>query len=437
MKKAETNYPPRNLEFEKSLLGALIMRNEQTFEAQKYISAEDFYHDTHKIIFQAIVDMARDRKQINIATLNDHIGTEGIASYLAGLVKYGMDFQKVEQIAKRIKDLSRKRWLLQFFAESTEAIETMSSAEMIADVGAKIAGAYQDTADEDPSPKAIINELGKIQENNIARFESGERYLGVPTGIERIDKILDGVQRNKLYLLNAYTSVGKSMMALNWVRGFLAQKKRVVFFSLEMPSTDLMARMVGMESGINSLSVLRGSHFADEAEMTAKDYLYSSNLRIYFKKRQLNEIITTMMSENLMKPVDLFVVDYLQHIKGRGFKSKYDLYTEASNQMQAISQDLGAPILLMSQIDNDSAKSKQTDVIATKGSGDVPGDAEVAILLQHDKKRQDCYKEGVKAVNCYVQKNRGGMTGNVELIMETKTGRFYDAQEYGQLTGHK
>jgi len=437
MKKDEIKSPPQNLEFEKSLLGALIMRNEQTFEAQKYISAEDFYHDTHKIIFQAIVDMARDRKQVNVATLNDHIGTEGIASYLAGLVNYGMDFQKVEQIAKRIKDLSRKRWLLQFFAESTEAIETMSSAEMIAEVGSKIAGAYQDTADEDPSPKAIISELGTIQEHNIARFAAGEKYLGVPIGIERIDKILDGVQRNKLYLLNAYTSVGKSMMALNWMRGFLQQKKRVVLFSLEMTSTDLMARLVGMESGINSLSILRGSHVSDDAELKAKDQLYNADLRIYSRKRYLNEIITTMMSENLKKPVDLFVVDYLQHVRGKGFKSKYDLFTEVSNQFQEISQNLGAPILLLSQIDNDSAKSKQTDVIATKGSGDVPGDAEVAILLQHDKKRGDCYQEGIKAVNCYVQKNRGGMTGNAELIMETKTGRFYEAQEYGQLTGRK
>jgi len=135
--------------------------------------------------------------------------------------------------------------------------------------------------------------------------------------------------------------------------------------------------------------------------------------------------------------VDLFVIDYIQHIKTKNSKSRYDTYTDASNELQNMAVRLNVPIVELSQIDNLSARLKETKVIATKGSGDVAGDAQSVILMQDDDERTKCYNEKLKlkAVNFIIQKNtHGEKTGKIEMILDKRTGKFYEAKMYSELS---
>jgi replicative DNA helicase len=413
--------------------------NVYLYEAQQHITAADFYTDIHKKIFEKMIQLSRDNQGINMITLGDEMqDTDGIFTILTGITQAGWGASGNQQyLARRIKEYSVKRYLSEFLSTKVNDLDKKLATDMIAEIGAGVAKIYSATNTENPDVKDIIKRVENLQVETKDRLSRGEKYIGMPCGIEKIDRALSGIRRYFYYLVNAYTSTGKTMFSLNIANNILESKKRVVFFSLEMSQEDIVSRILAIRSGINSISIAMGSHMDDRNEIRAKGELYDMDLQVYSQKRELEEIILTMISENLKKPVDLFIIDYLQHIKVKKTDSRYDRYTEASNEIQRITGEIGVPVMVLSQIDNISARTKQTDVIATKGSGDVPADADVVILLQKDKPRQDYYQDGFNAVNAIIQKNRHGITGNVELIMHTKDGRFYEADRYSHLTGRQ
>jgi len=428
-----------DLDAERAMLGRIIEmpeRKETIYELQKHVTPADFYNTFHGKVFETMIKLAKTGNEINIVTLQDDLAavSETIFSDIFALQQAGWTIRDPIHLAKRIREYSIKRQLEEFIFKKHGEMETTSAVDIVSKMGVEIANIYSKTNTENASVKDIIRRIEDQQIATIERFKQGARFIGMPCGIEKIDKALSGIRRYFYYLVNAYTSVGKTMFSLNIANNVLSQGKRVVFFSLEMSQEDIVSRILSIRSGINSISIAMGSHVDDEKEIQAKGEVYDMDLQVYSQKRTLDEITISMISENLKKPVDLFVIDYLQHIRVKNSKSRYDQYTDASNEIQRIVGELGVPVMVLSQIDNISARSKQTDVIATKGSGDVPADADVVILLQNDKPRQECYQDGFKAINAIIQKNRHGITGNMELILETRCGRFHEAERYSDIT---
>lgn len=440
MKKTENAYSVDrftlyDITAEAAMLGKIISNNNFLYDALKHIEPADLYSSVNQKIFSKMQELSQKRQEINLITLSDELEEiESINSTLAKYFNQSMDVETVEHLAVRIKEYSVKRHMEVFLYEKLNGIGIQTAKDLITEIGANISKIYEKQNNENADVKDILMRVEDQQAATRKRLKSGERFIGMPCGIEKIDMALSGIRRHFYYLVNAYTSTGKTMFSLNVANNVLNAGKRVVFFSLEMSQEDIVSRILSIRSGINSISIAMGSFSDDEDEITAKGELYDMKLRVYSQKRFLDDIILTMISENLKEPVDLFVIDYLQHIRVKGSRSRYDQYTDASNEIQRIIGELGVPVIVLSQIDNISARSKQTEVIATKGSGDVPADADVVILLQNDKSRQDCYKHGFKAVNAIIQKNRHGITGNMELIMETSCGRFHESEKYSTIS---
>jgi replicative DNA helicase len=95
---------------------------------------------------------------------------------------------------------------------------------------------------------------------------------------------------------------------------------------------------------------------------------------------------------------------------------------------------LNVPIVELSQIDNFSARSKDTKFISAKGSGDISGDAQLIVLMQDDDERQQCYSDKFKAINFIIQKNTyGEFTGKKEMTFDKRDGIFHEATKYSNL----
>ena len=70
---ADQKLPPQNIEAEQSLLGALLIDKEAFFKVADLIQGNDFYRDTHGIIFEAMVDLNTRHEPIDILTLGNRL----------------------------------------------------------------------------------------------------------------------------------------------------------------------------------------------------------------------------------------------------------------------------------------------------------------------------------------------------------------------------
>ncbi|MBV8488010.1 MAG: replicative DNA helicase, partial [Planctomycetaceae bacterium] len=65
--------PPQNLEAERWLLGAILLDNDVLHEVAQFLTADDFYRDTHQIIYRAITDLYSLGKAVDAVTLADEL----------------------------------------------------------------------------------------------------------------------------------------------------------------------------------------------------------------------------------------------------------------------------------------------------------------------------------------------------------------------------
>ena len=63
--------PPQNIEAEQSVLGAVLLENEALSSAIEVLSPEDFYKDSHKTIFHAMLELYKKGEPIDLITLTE------------------------------------------------------------------------------------------------------------------------------------------------------------------------------------------------------------------------------------------------------------------------------------------------------------------------------------------------------------------------------
>jgi len=76
--------PPQNLEAEMAVLGSMLIDEEAVSSAAERLDANAFYKDTHKKIFQAIINLYNSNKAVDLITLTDGLKKDGSLDEIGG-----------------------------------------------------------------------------------------------------------------------------------------------------------------------------------------------------------------------------------------------------------------------------------------------------------------------------------------------------------------
>ena len=151
--------------------------------------------------------------------------------------------------------------------------------------------------------------------------------------------------------------MGKTFAVLNIAAALIAQGKRVIIYSLEMAQIDVLSRLVGVMSKQSGISVLKAFKHDIEGVTKAFELMLASNLEIHTQISDLREIEVSMWRAHKEKPVDLFIIDFMQLIGVKGAKSEYETTTAVALRIQQHAKRLKVPIIALSQISNEGAKN--------------------------------------------------------------------------------
>ena len=68
---AEERGVPRNVDAERSVIGAILLDAEAIADVSQVLKAEDFYYPTHQVIYQAVIDVHDERNQADLLLVQD------------------------------------------------------------------------------------------------------------------------------------------------------------------------------------------------------------------------------------------------------------------------------------------------------------------------------------------------------------------------------
>lgn len=436
---------PHNLEAEQSVLGSMLISRQSVIEAIEYPLYDfDFYLESHRIIFNAMLELNRKEMPIDITTVTVQLQDTNLLNkangvdYLASLAQSVPSTSNIKYYIKIISEKSLARRLIETANKIAE-----DSYDQIDDFDNLIQNAEKNILQVTQNRKVesfqTINQVVNDVINNLDKLSRSGGSItgnGITSGFVDIDRLILGFQKGDLIILAARPSVGKTAFALN-IAQKVAEKtnETVAIFSLEMPSSSLVQRMLSMVGKLNSEKFRRGNLLQQEWTKLyeAVDRMRSCNIFIDDSPGiKMNEIFSKCRRLKTEHGLGLIVIDYLQLISGSGNRSgenRQQEVSEISRRLKALAREMEVPVIALSQLSRnvERREDKRPMMSDLRESGSIEQDADIIAFLHRDdyyNRDEDNEKKG--EVELIVAKNRNGGTGTVELLFEKEYSSFYN-----------
>jgi len=210
---------PHSLEAERSVLGAILLRNDAINQAAELIDADDFFRAAHRIVFDKMVTLSERGQAIDFITLNEELRGAGQLdevggpAYIAGLADGVPRSTNVEHYARIVKEKSTRRRLI---TSASRILDDAYGAEQEADL-------LLDSAERrifeiaDDSIRSGFVSMGELVRGSFETIEQLQKQkglvTGVPTGFAQLDEMTSGLQPGDLVIVAARPSMGRRASA--------------------------------------------------------------------------------------------------------------------------------------------------------------------------------------------------------------------------------
>ncbi|MEK7125687.1 MAG: replicative DNA helicase [Patescibacteria group bacterium] len=429
--------PPQNLEAEQSVLGAMLLDQNAIIKVADTITPEDFYKDTHQLIFQSVLELFEKRQPIDILSLTNILSEKkqlelvGGRTYLADLTNAVPSASNVVYYAQIVQKKATLRRLLYASQEITEmGWEESEDVDAVLDKAEqKLFGISQKFLKQNfISIRSVLQDTFE----RIEKLHAGDGKLrGISTGFTDLDNMLSGFQKSDLVVIAARPSVGKTTLALDIARHIAVNEKKAVgIFSLEMSKEQLVDRLLCSQAGIDLWRMRTGKLSSDpnhddfprighamgelsEAPIFIDDSATANIMEIRSKARRLH----------MEFGLECLVVDYLQLMEGRSSENRTQEIAEITRALKSIARELDIPVIAISQLSRavEATKPAIPRLSHLRESGSIEQDADVVIFIYRksaDRNYQpdDIPQEERHVAEIHIAKHRNGPTGMVKLF---------------------
>jgi replicative DNA helicase len=257
--------PPQNIEAEQAVLGAIILDNEALPKSLEILSQDDFYRESHRRLYRAILDLFEKNEPIDIVTVADYlrklgdleiVGGVAYLSTLADSIPTSANIRYHARIVREkalLRDLIRTATNItaRVYEDSSDPDDLVDQAErMIFEI------AEQRTKTSFATMKDVIKDTFKMIEH---LYDKKEAITGVASGFKDLDELTSGFQPGDLIIIGGRPGMGKTAFALNIAQHTaMHMREPVAIFSLEMSKEQLVMRMLCSESMVDSARVRKG-----------------------------------------------------------------------------------------------------------------------------------------------------------------------------------
>lgn len=140
--------------------------------------------------------------------------------------------------------------------------------------------------------------------------------MGIPTGFDRLDTVITGLNKSDLLIIAARPAMGKTSFALNIARNVAVKaKKKILFFSLEMTKEQLAQRVLSTEARVLSTKMRSGQLDTDDWTRLGLATAALNDCELYFDDTSSITVAEMKARARRLKNVDCIIIDYLGLIR--------------------------------------------------------------------------------------------------------------------------
>jgi dnaB-like helicase N terminal domain len=399
------------------LLRALIAQPDMIAEVSENINEEDFENYKYQSIYKSIFNRNMDGENLNkISISNDVLENDAIELSEEDIYLLFNDITPVEpptELAKMLKRHSIKSKTTQRVSSFNQTINT-PNINLINELGT-----LQD--DLELLGEELTQQKTETFDDKINKYleivKNKEKKEGIKSLYPSLDNFTGGWLPEQLITIAARTSVGKSVFALNCALAAALEGKKVLYFSLEMGSAELISRLVACHGLIKLNDIYPHLNLTREEdlvrfEQTIKDLRQMPEIIIDDSTNvTVNYIKTRATNEKRKNGLDFIIIDYIQLIDTSPMKGRprHEQIAEISRSLKVLAKQLEVPVMIVAQLnregkDDEDSTPSMSDI---RESAAIAADSDIVVII--DRKYRDTSEK--PTAKFMLDKNRNGPAG--------------------------
>lgn len=377
---------PHDDQTERAVLGAIFLDPSVTDLVLNILKPDDFFNRKHRIIYEAILELIEEGKEIDPLILINHLDAKGKLENIGGknyIALIGNDAAPpnvVETLAQQLKEKAIARNLI------LVAKNIIEKSKKVRDVNQLIEEAetqifqlnedrtvtlYYDIKDVIKETLHIINELSKKE----------TIITGIPSGFYDIDRLTTGFHPGDLVIIAARPAMGKTSFALSILHNISVLEKRpAAFFSLEMSKEQIAMRLLSLETRIKLKDIRSGFLSPEKLQKLTEKAAEISKSPLFIDDTASISILDLRAKARRLKrerDIQLIVVDYLQLMRShRRTENRQQEVAEISRGLKALAKELNIPVISLAQLSRQAEMraDKRPQLADLRESGCLTGD---------------------------------------------------------------
>ncbi|MEM9243751.1 MAG: replicative DNA helicase [Pseudomonadota bacterium] len=435
---------PYSQEAEQSVLGGIMIEDSAWDKVADCLRSEDFYHPGHRMIFQALSDLAEKNKPLDVLTVAERLkdcqqlDRVGGDTYLFELANNTPSIANIATYAELVHERSVLRQLIRAandIADNALQLKGRDAHEVLDEAERKVF-AIAEQSSLSTGPQRIGSVLAKAVERIDTLFHSNSAITGMATGYIDLDNMTAGLQSADLIIVAGRPSMGKTAFSLNLAEHtVIKEKKPVLVFSMEMPAEQLAIRMISSLGRIDQHHLRTGKltdH--DWPRITSTVALLSEAPLLIDDTPALNPTELRARARRAAREygqLGLIIVDYLQLMQiADTSENRATEIAQISRSLKSLAKELNVPLIALSQLNRslEQRADKRPVMSDLRESGSLEQDADLIMFIYRDEVYNDNSPDKGKA-EIIIGKQRNGPIGKISLTFLGKYTRFENSAE--------
>lgn len=228
-----------------------------------FISARNYFQRFNRLLSQETIENKLKQKDKDIQSSK-------ILSLFVQCMVLEIDHNSFPTLLKELRERRMKLTIRDLLTATNEALANNNPSDVfnnLKDNISQIDTTLTTGINVGPTSKSMRDAYDSIMEEYYDKKNHPEKYKGIDVGLSIIDRATNGFQPSTMNIIVGGSGTGKSVVLVNFAAEVFRRGYNTLFFSLEMPMSQVIARFVARELCIDSNRFYNGKLFPAEEEI--------------------------------------------------------------------------------------------------------------------------------------------------------------------------
>lgn len=428
----DNDLPPHSPESELGIIGCLLIDSDLVHDlSAANVTIDWFYSHINRIVAATIIAMVDEKQPVDLITLSERLKSKGELDGIGGtayLIEASNSVPSAANFTYYLSILREKTAQRRIAATCAATVSNLREGipPDLDHIEAALTDARSVGVQADGSHasiKTVAKELCNWIED---RKKNRGKLSGVPTGITRLDRIIDGLQLAELTLIAARPSVGKTALGCCIALHAASENFPTLFITAEMSRKMILRRMVCNAASVSMTIVKEGTIDDDTHLKLGLAIQRILAMPLTFDEHMggctIGKLGASIRKGIRKNGIKLVIIDYIQKFKSdRERDKKTEEIGDVCSKLQGIARETGVAIVALAQLNRENEKEKKTRTPKLTDLGDskqLEQDADTVIMIHRDR------AETKGEAELHIVKQRDGECGMVKTHYEGRFCRF-------------